>query len=134
MGAGFTWAGSLDGSEPIVQKFVVKASAVISAGELVNLESGEADAAATGDTALIGAAVNSVDNTADGEVVYVIINPGAIYAVKDANARAAGATLDIGTGGMTVAASSNADLLVTADSSSSQPTLVTFNGKHFTQV
>lgn len=132
--AGFKWTGSLSGGEPIIQKFVVKNAVVISAGEMLNLESGEADAAATGDAALIGAAMHDVDNTADGEYVYAIVNPDAIYRVVDANARAAGATLDLATGAMGVAASSNADLLVVSDSTSSQETRVTFNGKHFTQV
>lgn len=132
--AGFQWAGSLDGSEPIVQEFVVADTVVLSRGELVNLESGEVDAAATADTALVGIAAVAVDNTDDGESVKVIINPGAIYAVTDANARSAGDTLDIGSGGLTVAASSNADLLVVSDSTADEPTRVTFNGTHFTQV
>lgn len=132
--AGFRWVGSLDGSEPIIQTFVVKDAVVISRGEMLNLESGEADAAATGDAALIGIATHSVDNTNDGETVQAIINPGAIYAVDDANARVTGATLDIAAGGMGVGATVNADLLVTADSDATSETKVTFNGTHFTQV
>lgn len=132
--AGFTWCGSLDGSEPIIQKFPVKNAVVITAGEMLNLESGEADSAATNDTALIGAAVEDVDNTADGLYVHAIINPGAIYEVTDANARVAGAALDLASGAMGVTTDSNHDLLVTEASSATQPTRVTFNGKHFTQV
>lgn len=132
--AGFTWYGSLDGSEPIIQSFVVANDEVLSRGELVNLESGELDAGATGDTALVGIATEAVDNADDGLSCKVIVNPNAIYAVEDANARVAGATLDIAAGGMGVAASSNADLLVVADSADDEPTLVTFNGTHFTQV
>ena len=133
MPAGFTWAGSLDGSEPIIQKFVVKASAVISKGEMCNLESGEADAAATGDTGLIGAAVEAVDNTVDGHYVHVIINPNAIYRVTDANARVPGALLDLASGALGVAADSNHDLMVTNSSTATEDTLVTLNGTHFTQ-
>jgi hypothetical protein len=66
--------------------------------------------------------------------VDVIINPNAIYSVVDANARSVGDTLDIAAGGMGVASSSNADLLVVRDSTEDELTLVTFNGTHFTQV
>lgn len=128
--AGFQWAGSIDGSEPIIRKFTVKASAVISRGEMLNLESGEADAGATNDAGFLGAATEAVDNTVDGHEVECITNPGAIYAVKDANVRAAGDTLDLGSGGLTVAASSNADFKVWADSTADEPTLVIFNGNH----
>lgn len=134
MASGFVWAGSLDGSEPIIQKFVVKNAAVISKGEMLNLESGEADAGASGDTGLIGAAVEDVDNSDDGLYVKAIVNPNAIYRVVDANARVAGATLDLASGGLGVTTTNNADLLVVADSAADEPTLVTFNGTHFTQV
>lgn len=132
--AGFTWYGSLDGSEPIIQSFVVADAEVLSRGELVNLESGEVDAGASGDTALVGIATEAVDNTDDGLSVKCIINPNAIYSVEDANVRAAGATLDIASGGMGVTTTSNADLLVVADSAADEPTLVTFAGSHYTQV
>lgn len=132
--AGFHFAGSLDGSEPIIQEFVALNDAVFSRGELANLESGEAAPAATNETAYIGVAVEAIDNADDGLKVKCIINPNAIYAVEDASARAAGATLDIASGGMGVTTSSNADLLVVADSTADEPTLVTFNGTHFTQV
>ena len=120
----FEWAYSLDGSDPIIQEFVVKASAVISAGELCNLESGEADAGATNDAAFIGIAMHDVDNTVDGHTVRCIVNRYAVYKVADANARDVGATLDIGTGALTVATSSNVDLLVVKSSSATEPTYV----------
>lgn len=128
--AGFRWAGSMDGSDPIIRRFTVKASAVLSRNEIVNLESGEVDAGATNDTAFLGVATEDVDNTADGLTVAVITNPFAIYAVEDANARAAGATLDLASGGMGLASSSNADFKVWADSAADEPTLVVFNGNH----
>lgn len=128
--AGFQWAGSIDGSEPIIREFTVKASAVISRGEMLNLESGEADAGATNDAAFLGPATESVDNTVDGHTVECIVNPGAIYAVVDANVRAAGDKLDLGSGGLTVATDSNHDFTVWADSTASEPTLVIWNGNH----
>lgn len=132
--AGFWFAGTLDGSQPIVQTFVVKASAVITKGEMLNLETGEADAGATGDTALIGIATEDVDNTVDGHTVDAIVNPNAIYGVDDANARVTGALLDLASGALGITTDSNHDVMVVSDSSASEPTMVTFNGTHFTQV
>lgn len=66
---------------------------------------------------------------ADGATsIKAIVNPDAVYAVDDANARLAGATLDIAAGGMGVAASVNADLLVVAPSSAAERTLVRIAG------
>lgn len=122
--AGFEWAYNLNGGEQVIQKFVVKASAVISEGELCNLESGEADAGATNDTGFIGAAVSAVDNTVDGHYVRVTVNRDAVYKVTDLNARDVGATLDIASGALGVASSSNVDLLVVKSSSATEPTYV----------
>lgn len=127
----FVFAYSLSGTAPIIERLVVKASAVLSKGELVNLESGEVDAAATGDTALVGIACEDCDNTADGLSVDVIVNEDAVYSVVDANARAKGALLDIGSGGLAVTTDSNHDLIVVEASSATQPTLVTFNQTHY---
>lgn len=131
MASGFWWAGSLDRSEPIKAPYVVKDEAVLSKGEMLNLESGEADAGATNDKGFIGIAVHSVDNTLDGETVNAIMNPLAIYGVVDANARAAGTLLDIATGGMGVTTSTNADLIVVYDCTADEPTLVAFNNSHY---
>jgi hypothetical protein len=129
---GFTFAYLQNGgTAPTIQELTVADAEVLSKGELVNLESGELDAAATGDTALVGAVLADVDNTADGLTAKVIVDQDAVYAVTDGNARVIGATLDIGAGGLTVAASSNADLIVVADSSATEKTLVTFNNSHF---
>lgn len=130
--AGFTWVGSIDGSEPIIVKYPVLDTSIISEGELCNLETGEADGGATADTGFIGAAVEAVDNTDDGEYVHVIANPGAIYSVADANARYAGELLDIATGAMGVTTDSNHDLMVWRASTATQPTEVIFNGNHYT--
>jgi len=127
----FKFAWDATGADPIIQKITVADGEILSIGELVNLESGEADAAATGDTALLGACVEAVDNTDDGLTVKVVTNPYAVYEVADANARLMGATLDIAAGGLTVGASSNADLIVVRSSSATEPTYVTFNQTHY---
>lgn len=120
----FEWAYSLDGSDPIIQTFVVTNAAVLSQGEMCTLTSGEANAGATNDATFIGATVEAVDNTVDGHSVKVIVNRYAVYKVADANARTVGDVLDLGTGGLTVAADSNHDLRVVKSSSATEPTYV----------
>jgi len=128
--AGFRWVGSIDGSQPIIKDIVVQASEVLSSGEMVNLESGEADGGATNDSAFLGIATHDVDNTVDGHVVSVICNPGAIYEVYDPNVRTIGDLLDLATGGMGLAATSNNDFRVWKSSAADEPTQVIFNGNH----
>lgn len=127
----FEFAYTLDGSAPIIEELTIADAVVLSIGEMVNLESGELTTAVTADVALVGVTVNAVDNTADGLKAFVITNESAVYRVTDANARLKGATLDIATGALGVAASTNADLIVVEDSSATEPTLVTFNNTHY---
>lgn len=134
MAYGFRFAYRLCGGAPTIQDLLFKDTETITEGDLVNLESGEVDLGATNDTAFVGAAVETVSGTDSTTRIRVITDQDAVYAVDDANARAIGATLDISgtTGAMTVAASSNADLLVVADSSATEPTLVRINtGEHW---
>lgn len=129
---GFEWAYSLDGSDPIIQEFVVTASAVLSKGEMCTLTSNEANAGATNDASFIGIAEFTVDNTVDGHTVRCIVNRFAVYAVTDANARSVGDTLDLASGGQGVTTSSNADFLVVKSSSASEPTYVMITvGNHW---
>lgn len=127
----FEFAYSLSGTAPIIEKITVADTVVLSIGEMVNLESGELTTAVTADTALVGVAIEAVDNTDDGETCAVIVNEDAVYRITDANARSKGDTLDIATGALGVTTSSNADLIVVEDSTSSEPTLVTFNNTHY---
>lgn len=130
--AGFDYAYNLGGGEPNIQEFVVVNDGVIAQGALCNLESGEATLAVTDDAALIGVALETVDNADDGLKIRCIVNPDAVYSVVDANARVAGATLDIATGALGVTTSSNADLIVVADSTATERTLVMIApGEHY---
>lgn len=125
--AGFQFAYKMSGSAPTIYTIPVKAGSVISIGELVNLESGYADGAATADAALMGISLEAADNTAgsNGDLdIDVIVDPDAVYSVEDANARLAGATLDIASGALGVTTTSNADLIVVAPSTASERTLV----------
>lgn len=132
--AGFVWAYNLNGGPPIIKKYVVKDTVVLSKGEMVTIDGAEVDAGASNDGAFVGVCVEAVDNTNDGLSVSVITNPDAVYRVTDANARNANVALDLASGGMGVTTDSNSDLLVVRTSTASEKTEVTFNLTHFTQV
>jgi hypothetical protein len=104
---------------------------------MANLESGEVDLGATGDTALLGIIMETGAGTDSTTRVKVIVDSDAVYGVYDANARLKGATLDLSgaTGAQTVAASSNKEFVVYAESTAAEETLVKFNvGKHVDNV
>ena len=125
---GFEWRYNLSGGRPLILTFLMKDSETLTRGDMLNIESGEVDLAATGDVALAGIFVGpeNPDDAVDGKpgtvsgtdsttVVKCLVNPDAVYADgNDTNARLAGATLDISgaTGAQTVAASSNTEFVV----------------------
>ncbi len=132
--AGFTYAYRLSGGAPTVQSLVFKDTETLSKGDIANLESGQLDLGATADTNLVGAVQDTKAGTSAVTYIEVITDDDAVYSVTDANARLIGATLDLSgaTGAQAVATSSNKEFVVAANSSASEPTLVTFNtGKHF---
>ena len=130
MANGFEWRYNLSGGDPLIMKFVMKDSETLTRGDMLNIESGEVDLAATGDVALCGIFLgpDDPDDAVDGKpgtvagtdsttVVQAMVNPDAVYAdTSDTSARLAGATLDIAgaTGAQTVAASSNTEFVVVA--------------------
>lgn len=131
--AGFRYMYRLSGGVPTVQTLTIKDTETLTKGDLVNLESGEIDLAATGDAAILGVVLNTAAGTNSTTTYEVIVDEDAVYGVYDANARVIGATLDISgtTGAMTVAATSNADLTVVANSAADELTLVRItHGEH----
>lgn len=132
--AGFAFRERPSGAAPTIQDITFKDTETISTGDMVNLESGEADLGATADTNFLGVALETVAGVDSTTKIKVITDPDAVYAVTDANARAIGATLDLtgATGAQGVTTSSNKEFVVVADSTASQETLVRFNvGKHW---
>lgn len=130
---GFRFRYRLCGAPPTIQTLTIKDDETLTKGDLVNLESGEIDLAATNDTGILGAVLETKAGTDSTTTYKVITDADAVYGVYDANARAIGATLDIAgtTGAMTVAASSNVDLIVVANSTASEETLVMIaHGEH----
>jgi hypothetical protein len=125
---GFEWRYNLSGGRPLILTFLMKDTETLTRGDMLNIESGEVDLAATADVALAGIFVGpeNPDDAVDGKpgtvsgtdsttVVKCLVNPDAVYADgNDTNARLAGATLDISgaTGAQTVAASSNTEFVV----------------------
>jgi hypothetical protein len=134
---GFRYRGRLSGGPATIQDILADDTATYYKGDVVNLESGEADPAVTTDANLLGVVAETIACTASTTKVRVITDGDAIYGVYDANARAKGATLDIAgsAGAYTIGASSNKELVVVAPSTASEETLVRFNtGKHHENV
>lgn len=132
--AGFSFRYRLSGGAPTVQDILFKDTETLTSGDFLNLETGEVDLAATGDTNLVGAALETAAGTDSTTRIKVITDDDAVYGVTDANVRLVGATLDVSgaTGAQTVAASSNKEFVVVAESSATEETLVRVNtGKHF---
>lgn len=123
---GFRYRYRLYGGEPTIQKFVAKDTGTYYKGDLVELTSNEAEVCSTDAKNILGV-VNQTTATVDSTTeVEVIVDPDAVYGVYDANARKYGAALDVSgaLGSMTVTSDTNHDLIVVADSSATQETLV----------
>lgn len=144
----FEWRFNLSGGPPLVLPFQFKDTETLTKGDLVNVESGEIDLAATNDGNLAGqflGAENPADTAISNPGVVAgtdsttyglaIVNPDAVYGVTDANARNAGASLDLTgtTGAQTVAADSNSDLrVVKTKKAAADETLVMIDaGEHY---
>lgn len=130
---GFHYRYRLSGGAPTIVELYFKDSETLTKGDLVNLESGEVDLAATNDSALLGAVLETKAGTDSTTTIKVIVDDDAVYGVYDPNARVMGATLDItgSTGQMTVTTDSNHDVVVVAPSGADEETLVMINhGKH----
>lgn len=130
---GFHFSHYLNGEKkPITRKYYFKDTETLTKGDIVNLETGEVDLGATGDTALVGVVNETKAGTDSTTEIEVIVGWDAVYRVYDPNARVEGAILDFAgtTGAMTVAADANHDLVVVANSSASEPTLVMLHPAH----
>jgi len=125
---GFDWRYNVSGGKPLIATFLMKDTETFTKGDLLNLESGEVDLLATGDTAAVGVFMGPEDpnDATDGQpgivsgtdsttVVKAIVNPDAVYAdTNDTSARLPGALLDISgaTGAQTIASASNNEFVV----------------------
>ncbi len=133
---GFRPRRRLGGGDFTIKNLLYKDTETLTKGDLVNLETGELDLGATNDTAFVGAVLETQAGTDSTTRARVITDDDAVYGCYDAAARLAGATLDIAgaTGAMTVAATSNVDLVVVAESTATEETLVMIaHGEHYTR-
>ncbi len=131
--AGFRYRGRKCGAPPTIQRLLFKDTETLTKGDLVNLEAGEVDLAATDDKLIVGIVLETKAGVDSTTYISVIVDEDALYGVYDAAARLKGAPLDIAgaTGAMTVAADSNHDLKVYAPSSATEETIVEiFHGAH----
>ena len=125
--AGFRPRYRLCGAPFTKVQLLFQGNETLTKGDIVNLESGEVDLAASGDTALLGVVTETKTGVASTTYIEVIVDEDAVYGVYDANARKMGDALDIygNTGAMTVASTTtNKDLTVVAPSAAGEETLV----------
>lgn len=132
--AGFTFRERPTTAVPTLMRLIMKDTETLNVGDLLNLEGGFVDLAATADANLVGVCLETVAGTTQVTKVKCVTDPDAIYGVADPVARKIGDTLDIAgaTGAQAVAASVNKELVVVADCSALEETLVRINvGKHY---
>ena len=130
---GFKFEYRQSGGPPTIENLLFKDSETLTKGDLVNLETGEVDLAATNDAALLGIALETKTGVDSTTRIECITDADAVYSTYDAAARAKGATLDLAgaTGAMTLATSSNVDLIVVSESSATERTFVKIaHGEH----
>lgn len=130
---GFHFRYRMSGGAPTIVDITAADTATYYKGDFVNLESSEVDPAATNDTTLLGAVMETKACTDSTTAIRVCIDRDAVYGVYDANARAFGAPLDVAGshGTFTVASVTNTDFIVVAPSTATEETLVMVaSGEH----
>ena len=146
--AGFLWKYNLSGGRPLIYEFLSADTETLTVGDMLNVQTGEVDLAASNDNLMLGPLVGASDPDdniagAAGTIAAVdsttqirtIVNRDAVLGDdSDAAARLAGASLDIAgaTGAQGVAAAANADFYVVKPSAAVEDTLVIVAfGEHF---
>jgi uncharacterized protein YbcI len=131
---GFAFRYRVSGRPPTVERFVFKNTETLSRGDMLNLKNGEVALGRTGDTALVGAALETLDGSGAKTSIRAIIDADAVYAVQDDRFRLKGATLDLAgpTGAQGLRATVNSEFVVDVDSSPVEETLVRIHaGRHY---
>src|SRR5688500_16906574 len=131
---GFEFRYRLSGNAPTFKDLAFTDAELLSRGDMLAMTDGKVGLAATGDTTLVGAAVETLDGSASTRVIRAIVDADAVYGVEDPQIRRKGATLDLAgaSTAKTLNASANADCIVDVDSPAVEETLVRFNeGRHY---
>jgi uncharacterized protein YbcI len=129
---GFEFRYRTGGGQPTVRGFRAHDGRALQRGDMLNYENGAVDLGVTGDRALLGAAVEIVDG-ARALLIRAIVDADAVYAVDDAHARVADATVDLtgASGAQGVGEAVNDDLAVVASCGAAEQTLVRIaDGRH----
>jgi uncharacterized protein YbcI len=133
--SGFEFVYRLNGGSPTVRRLPIKGPQALSRGDMLNLEAGEVDLAASMDGALIGVSLETKAGSDKITYVEAIIDADAVYSVLDPAIRHRGDALDLSgaTGAQGVVAGENEEFVVVADSPAAEPTLIRIKyGKHGT--
>jgi len=133
--AGFEFRYKVSGGPPTVQSIVTTDTAY-KKGDTVLIDAlSRASLGVSGSATFIGVCLADYASlTAGTSKIDVLVDPDAVFAVTDANARNIGATLDVSgaTGAQTVTTSSNKEfVVVNTKAAASDKTLVRWNvGEH----
>ena len=131
--SGFDFRYRRGGGDATVRALPFRHTERLTRGDMVRVDDDAAALAVVGDTALLGAALETLDGTAEATSIDVIIDHDAVYGVDDPYARAAGDLLALrgATGGQGVA-DGNGALRVERDCSDEEETLVAIaDGSHY---
>lgn len=132
-GLHFQFYRSNGSTHPVTKQYLFKDTEILTKGDPLNLETtgtvAEVDLFASGgDTGFIGVANETKSGTDSTTWIEIILDleGDAVYAITDANARAEGTLLDLTgtTGAMTVGTDTDTDVIVHANSTALQPTLI----------
>jgi uncharacterized protein YbcI len=123
---GFQFRYRRDGGEPTVRRFLLGPSERLTRGDMVRLDDDAVALGEAGDTRLVGAAADVSADPAGTTFIDVSTDEDAIYAVDDPRPRARGDRLVLtgATGEQGVASSPRSELVVEADCTADEPTLV----------
>lgn len=135
--AGFRFRGRACGAPPTIMEFYAQGTETLTKGDMLTLDAGEVDLADSDDAGMVGVCLETQSCTDSTTLVKCIVDADAIYGVYDANARLAGAILDLdgATGAQTVTTDGDHDFVVYAPSSATEETLVMImHGAHYTNL
>lgn len=130
---GFHFRYRLSGGRPTVRDFACQEAGAVSRGDILNWDAGNVVLGISGDSALVGAAIETLDGNPGGKGVRVITDADAVYGVEDPHSRGKGDQLELDgrTGRQRVSTSANPQLTVVLDSDAEEETLVRINvGSH----
>jgi uncharacterized protein YbcI len=123
---GFEFRYRQDGGRATVRSFVFKDTRSLSRGDMLNFEAGQVGLGVSGDTTLLGCALETLDGEGGSTYVRVVTDADAVYAVEDPHARTAGDPLDLtgGTDAQGVGPSAGSEFTVVVDCLAAEETLV----------